>query len=268
MILGDIIRHKRLEVEASKKLVPPAELQLRVVPRSPCLFRQALSVAGQLSLIAEIKKASPSRGVLRADFDPAALARAYAEGGASALSVLTDTKYFQGEASHLKVARESARLPTLRKDFIIDEYQVWESAAIGADALLLIVAALEDHQLRDYLGLASELGLDALVEVHDRGQLERALGAGAEIIGINNRDLRTFETDIGVTLKLAPQVPDGHIIVSESGIHTGEDARKLRGVGVNAILVGEALMTSWDIAKKIRELTVDESQDMRDNESR
>jgi indole-3-glycerol phosphate synthase len=254
LILDDIIAHKRREVEQSKKLLPLAELQRQVTPRKPGDFRRALSAPGRVSLIAEIKKASPSRGVLRADFDPAALARAYAKGGASALSVLTDAKYFQGESSHLRAAKEATRLPTLRKDFIIDSYQVWETAAIGADAMLLIVAALDEHQARDYLALARELGMDALVEVHDREQLDVALKAGADIIGINNRDLRTFKTDIAVTLRLAPEAPVGRIIVSESGIHTGDDVRRLRGVGVSAILVGEALVTSSDIIRKMREL--------------
>ncbi len=258
MILDDIIEQKRREVAQAKERIPLAELRDRVAPRSPGAFAKAISAEGRICLIAEIKKASPSRGVLRRDFDPSALARLYAEGGASAISVLTDAKYFQGDPSHLKEAKEASRLPVIRKDFIIDEYQVWESAAIGADALLLIVAALTAEQLRSYLGLASPVGLDVLVEVHDGEQLETALDAGARIIGINNRDLRTFETDLEVTLRLAPKAPPGHIIVSESGILTREDVRKVRQAGVDAILVGEALVTSADIPAKMRELTGDQ----------
>lgn len=258
MILDDIIDQKRREVGRAKERIPLAVLRDRVAPRSSGAFAEAISAEGRICLIAEIKKASPSRGVLREDFDPSSLARLYAESGASAISVLTDAKYFQGDSSHLKEAKEASLLPVLRKDFIIDEYQIWESAVIGADALLLIVAALTAEQLRDYVSLAFRLGLDALVEVHDGKQLEAALDAGARIIGINNRDLRTFGTDLGVTLRLAPKAPPGHIIVSESGIHTREDVRKVRQAGVDAILVGEALMTSADIPGKIRELTSDQ----------
>ncbi len=258
MILDDIIDHKRREVSEAIHRTPLAALKERIVSCSPGMFSTAISATDRACLIAEIKKASPSRGVLRADFDPAALAGLYAESGASAISVLTDTRYFQGDASHLAQAKEASRLPVLRKDFIIDEYQIWESAAIGADAVLLIVAALSGEQLRDYLQLASHIGLDALVEVHDKKQLDTALDAGARIIGINNRDLRTFKTDLQVTMQLAPEVPDGHIIVSESGIHTGEDVRRVRQAGANAVLVGEALVTSDDITKKIRELTGDQ----------
>jgi indole-3-glycerol phosphate synthase len=258
LILDDIIDHKRREVSEANHRTPLAALKERIVSRSSGLFSKAIRATGRVCLIAEIKKASPSRGVLCADFDPAALAGLYAENGASAISVLTDAKFFQGDTSHLVQARETSRLPVLRKDFIIDEYQIWESAAIRADAVLLIVAALSEKQLRDFLQLASHVGLDALVEVHDKKQLDAALDAGARIIGINNRDLRTFTTDLQVTLQLAPEVPAGHIIVSESGIHTGEDVRRVRQAGVDAILVGEALVTSDDIPKKVRELTDDQ----------
>ncbi len=258
MILDDIIDHKRREIQEVKKRNPLAALRERVVPREAGLFAEAISNPDRLCLIAEVKKASPSRGVLCPEFDPPAIARIYAENGASALSVLTDSKYFQGDVFHLTQAKGACGLPALRKDFTIDEYQVWESAAIGADAILLIVAALSEGQLRDYLQLASELGLDSLVEVHDRMQLEAALGAGARIIGINNRDLGTFKTDVAVTLRLAKEIPAGHIIVSESGIHTRDDARRVREAGADAILVGEALMTSGDVSGKIRELIGDQ----------
>ncbi|RJP72788.1 MAG: indole-3-glycerol phosphate synthase TrpC [Candidatus Abyssobacteria bacterium SURF_17] len=258
-MLDDILAHKRREVSEARKRNPLTALQEQISVREHTAFSRAISAQGRVCLIAEIKKASPSRGVIRADFDPLALARDYAAAGASAISVLTDAKYFQGDPSHLQTAKLASRLPVLRKDFIIDEYQIWESAAIGADAILLIVAALSESQLRDCLALASRLALDALVEVHDREQLRTALAAGAHIIGINNRDLKTFTTDLAVTLRLAPEVPHGHIIVSESGIHTRDDVRRVAEAGVNAILVGEALMASPDIPAKIRELIGDQS---------
>jgi len=254
LILDEIIEHKRHEVSESKKKHPLAELQRRVVARKSGRFADAIGASDRLSLIAEVKKASPSRGVLCSNFNPPALARLYAEGGASAVSVLTDSRYFQGDISHMVQAKEASGLPVLRKDFIIDEYQVWESAAVGADAILLIVAGLAAGQLSDYLQMASEIGLDALVEIHDREQLDTALRAGARIIGINNRDLRVFKTDIRTTVELASGIPDGYILVSESGIHTGEDVRMLREAGADAILVGESLVTSDDIPAKIREL--------------
>ncbi len=254
MILDDIVEHKRREVDEAKRRNPIEKLRERVAPRESGGFRKAVGQPGRLCLIAEIKKASPSRGVIRADFDPAAIARSYADGGASAISVLTDAKYFQGDVAHLVQARDESGLPVLRKDFIIDEYQIWESAAIGADAALLIVAALDAGQLKDYLQLAGEVGLDALVEAHDAAEIETALDAGAEIVGINNRDLRTFKTDIETTLRLAERIPNDRVTVSESGIHTREDAQKVRDAGANAILVGEALMTCDDVSGKIREL--------------
>ncbi len=258
MILDDIIDHKRRELSETKQQHPPSSLQKRIASRTPGGFSKALRTPGRVSLIAEIKKASPSRGVLCAEFDPSRIARVYAESGASAISVLTDSRFFQGDASHLRQAKEASGLPILRKDFIIDEYQIWETAAMGADAVLLIVAALSAAQLGDYLALAHDVGLDALVEIHDAEQLNVALEAGVRIIGINNRDLKTFRTDLNVTLKLAPEVPPGHIIVSESGIRTADDVRKVRLAGVDAILVGEALMTSADIPRTIRELIGDQ----------
>ena len=265
MILDDIIAHKRREVSEAKAHTPLEKLRKSAIPHKPGTFTEAISAKNRTCLIAEVKKASPSRGVLRADFNASELARIYAENGASAISVLTDAKYFQGSVSHLKEAKAAARLPVLRKDFVIDEYQLWESADMGADAILLIVAALSETQLRDYVRVASEVGLDALVEIHDKRQLDSALEAGARIIGINNRDLRTFRTDLQVTLQLAPEVPHGNIIVSESGIHTREDVRKVAEAGVNAILVGEALVTSADISKKIQELIGGQGQDLRNN---
>lgn len=258
MILDDIIDHKRRELSEIKQQNPLPSLQKLVASRKPGGFSEALKRPERVSLIAEIKKASPSRGVLCAEFDPSRIAEVYADSGASAISVLTDSRFFQGDASHLIQAKEASGLPVLRKDFIIDEYQLWETAAMGADAVLLIVAALSAEQLGEYIKLAHDIGLGALVETHDSEQLNMALEAGAEIIGINNRDLKTFRTDLNVTLKLAPEVPPGHIIVSESGIHTADDVRKIRQAGVDAILVGEALMTSTDIPRTMRELIGDQ----------
>ena len=209
---------------------------------------------GEPAVIAEIKKASPSKGVLREDLDPAAVAAGYERGGAAALSVLTDRDFFQGSERNLELARATCSLPVLRKDFIIDPYQVYEARAIGADCILLIVAALGDAMLRELAGLAGHLGMDALVEVHDAEELERALALEVPLIGINNRDLRTFRTDIATTLELAPRVPDDRLVVTESGIHTREDVARLREAGVHAFLVGEAFMRADDPGARLAEL--------------
>ncbi|RJP25111.1 MAG: indole-3-glycerol phosphate synthase TrpC [Candidatus Abyssobacteria bacterium SURF_5] len=253
-MLDDILAHKRREVAEAKERTPLPELKKKAERGPGGFFAGAIRSVDGIKLIAEIKKASPSKGLLSADFDPARLADVYACGGASALSVLTDRKYFQGDPSYLRIAKRVSRLPVLRKDFVIDEYQLWESLVIGGDAVLLIVAALDRKSLRNFVALSSELGLDALVEAHDAEQLDAALEAKAGIIGINNRDLRTFETRLATTLELAPRVPDGIILVSESGISTAGDVRMLRDAGVDAILVGEALVTSPDIQRKMREL--------------
>lgn len=215
-------------------------------------FRAALERPG-IALIAEVKKASPSKGVIRADFHPAEIARAYEASGASALSVLTDEKYFQGKLAYLEEARAAVGLPLLRKDFIIHPAQIIE--AVGrADAVLLIVTALSPAELGEYLALATACGLDTLVEVHDRAELDIALESGAPVIGINNRDLRTFVVDVDTTLRLLPAIPDDRIVVSESGITTHAQVAALEEVGVDAILVGEALMASPDIAAATRTL--------------
>jgi indole-3-glycerol phosphate synthase len=206
------------------------------------------------SLIAEIKKASPSAGIIAPEFDPVRIAHAYEGAGASALSVLTDEKFFQGRIEYLQQIRAVVRLPVLRKDFIIDELQVYESAARGADAILLIVAILEDGPLKRFRELAAQMRLAALVEVHDEGELDRALGSGATLIGVNNRDLRDFSVNLATTERLAARIPGDKIVVAESGINTCADVARVANAGVHAILVGESLIRSGDIGTKVREL--------------
>ena len=216
-------------------------------------FARALS-ANPPAIIAEIKKASPSRGLIAADFDPPRIARAYEAGRAAAISVLTDRKHFQGSLADLEAARAAVRLPVLRKDFTIDPFHVMEAAAHDADAILLIVAVLSDRELRDFRELAASYGMAALVEVHDGEELKRAIASGAEIIGVNNRDLRTFQVRLETSLELAAAMPAGVIRVAESGIRTAEDVRKLRAAGYHACLVGEHLMTAQDPATAVKAL--------------
>ena len=215
----------------------------------------ALALGGDHTrLIAEVKRSSPSRGVLCPNFNPVELAQSYAQGGAAAISVLTEANYFEGSIDYLAAIREEVRLPLLRKDFIFDPYQVYESSAYGADALLLIVAILSQEQLEELLSLSHSLGLRCLVEVHSEDEVERALLSQAKIIGINNRDLNAFTVDINTTHRLRPLIPQQRIVVSESGIRSQGDVEKLRGWGVNAVLVGEALVTASDVQNKVREL--------------
>ncbi len=218
-------------------------------------FRAALTASDRVALIAEVKKASPSKGVIREDFDPTAIARSYERGGARCLSVLTDTDFFQGRLEDLAQARESVSLPALRKDFILDPLQMLEARAWGADGVLMIVAALGDGVLVELLATAHGLGMDALVEVHDGRELERAVAAGADMIGINNRDLRTFEVDIETTRRLAAGVPEGVVLVAESGISSRADIESLKPCGIDAVLVGEGLMRAADIEAAVRELS-------------
>jgi indole-3-glycerol phosphate synthase len=257
-ILEKILTRKRDETRARLTLKSQAEIETAARNAPPCRgFYQAITqriAAGGPAVIAEIKKASPSKGVIRADFDPAAIAASYAQAGAACLSVLTDRDFFQGSNDHLLQARAACRLPVLRKDFTIDPYQVYEARAIGADCILLIVAALDDARLRELASIAGELNMDVLVEVHNREELERGLMLRTPLIGVNNRDLRTFETSLDTTLGLLVDVPDDRVIVTESGIHTAEDVRLLRRRGVEAFLVGEAFMAAPDPGAKLKKL--------------
>ncbi len=252
MILDDIVAHKRTEVEALLTAFPHWERETPPVrPRRD--FAAALS-AGGVRVIAEFKRRSPAAGALNEGADPGDCARRYARAGASALSVLTDNRFFGGALADLDAAAGAAALPVLRKDFIIHPVQVWQSAQYAADAVLLIVAALVDAALRDLLARVGAAGMQALVEVHTEGELDRALAAGARIIGINNRDLRTFKVDLGVTARLRPRIPADRIVVSESGIRTRADIERLAGLGVHAALIGEALMSAPDPEALLAEL--------------
>jgi indole-3-glycerol phosphate synthase len=255
-VLAEILAHKREELKAAKERVPPAALAERAERSSetPRGFRRALASAEPPAVVAELKRRSPSRGEIRPDFDPVACARDYAEGGAAALSVLTDERYFGGRLEYLTRVREAVRLPLLRKDFLIDPYQVDEARAAGADAVLLIVSALGGGELRELLGCARARSLDALVEVHDEAELESALAAGADLVGVNNRDLRSFVTDLTVTERLAPRVPSGVLLVAESGIAGPADVARLARAGARAFLVGESLMREAEPGRALRRL--------------
>jgi len=253
-MLEKIVAQKRKDVEQRKKMLPLSCLKECIAQQKPPLdFALALK-GNHMRLIAEVKQASPSRGVLNPNFNPTKLAKTYAEGGAAAISVLTEENYFKGSIDYLAAIREVVRLPLLRKDFIFDPYQVYESRAYGADALLLIATILSRPQLEELLSLSHSLGLRCLVEVHKENEVERALRSKAGIIGINNRDLATFNIDINTTRRLRPLIPQTRIVVSESGIKTRSDTEKLKEWGVNAILVGETLVTAGDILTKMREL--------------
>lgn len=254
-ILEKIVASKRREIEESRVRVPEKELEQRLAQAPPVRdFRAALSRPGGIQVIAEVKKASPSAGVIRADFDPLAVARIYEEHGAAALSVLTDAPFFQGELAYLTAIRDMAGVPLLRKDFIIERYQLLEARAAGADAVLLIAEILEGPILPRLLREAGALGMAALVEFHDAGNWPRVVDSGATIVGVNNRDLRTFTTALEHTLELAPHLPPGCLLVSESGIRTRADVERLEAAGVKAILVGETLMRAPDIGAKLDEL--------------
>jgi len=257
-ILQHILARKIEEIRERSAQIGLAELSARVADLPPTRgFAAALEAkveAGSPAVIAEVKKASPSKGVIRADFDPAAIARSYAAGGAACLSVLTDADFFQGSEAYLQQARAACDLPVLRKDFTIDPYQVYEARAIGADCILLIVAALGDASLLELALLAAELDLDVLVEVHDEDELERALEIPAPLIGVNNRNLSTFETSLDTTLRLQGRIDDGRLLVTESGIHTPADVARMRAAGVGAFLVGEAFMRAADPGAELARL--------------
>ncbi len=256
MILDTIVRHKKREIKLLKAARPMRHLMEQVsrLGRKKPIFKKALTGGGGLSVIAEIKRRSPSKGVLRKNFDAGAIARGYAQGGAKALSVLTDKKFFGGSGEDLRKAKAASGLPILRKDFILDEYQVYESRLMGADAVLLIASILSPLKLRKLATLAKKLGLDCLIEVHSAGELKKALRIKPGIVGINNRDLRTFRVDMGVTEKLIRRVPSNVLVVSESGIQNHEDLIYLRSLGVRAALVGESLMRQEDVTKALRQL--------------
>jgi indole-3-glycerol phosphate synthase len=261
-ILEKIVEQKKIEVAALPKRPATAEHLRWAVKRNGQRrdFASALRFPrhGKVALIAEVKKASPSAGLIRPDFHPVEIARAYEAAGASCISVLTDVEFFQGSLHYLREIREAVHLPLLRKDFIIDAGQILEAIEWGADAVLLIVSILSDQELKLFISLCSEAGLDALVEVHDEQELDRALAAGAAIIGVNNRDLRTFKVDLGTTERLVTRARQqshaARMFVAESGIHTSQDVARLAAAGSNAILVGESLMREKDIEAKVREL--------------
>ena len=254
MILDEIVANKIKEIESSKRRTSLAEMQRRAKQQAPPLnFTAALSSAG-IKLIAEVKKASPSKGIIRHDFDAVKIAWIYEQNGAAAISMLTDEKFFQGKLGYLRDVRQAVKIPVLRKDFILDSYQVYESRAYGADAILLIVSILTFDKLSELLKLSRSLGISCLVEVHTENELIIALRTEARIIGINNRDLTTMKTDITTTERLRPIIPAGRLIVSESGIKDRRDVENLEKLGINAVLVGETLMASTDISAKVKEL--------------
>ncbi len=257
-ILRRILAAKAEEVETRADELPLAELQARIddaeMPRGFAGRLQLTVESGRLAVIAEIKKASPSKGVIRADFDPAAIAASYEAGGATCLSVLTDERYFYGCAEDLRVARAACSLPVLRKDFIIDPYQVYEARAMSADCVLLIAGALGDGMMRELCALARDLRMDTLLEVHDAQELERALALDTPLIGVNNRSLRTFETHLDTTLELLPRIGRGRLVITESGINSRDDVARMRKGGISCFLVGEAFMRARDPGAKLAEL--------------
>jgi indole-3-glycerol phosphate synthase len=259
-ILDEIIVYKKFEVSRLRARQPVGALEAECRGLPPARdFEAALRPRGgrRVSLIAEVKRASPSQGALRLDLDPVSQARAYASAGASAVSVLTDEKYFRGSVDDLVAVREAVGAPLLRKEFIVEEYQLWESRAAGADAVLLIVAALDQQQLSDLAQAARGIGLATLVEVHTAGELERAVALGARVIGVNNRDLQSLQTSLAPSLGLLPLVPAGPVAVSESGINTSADVERVVKAGAHAILVGEALVRAPDVEGKVRELLLE-----------
>ncbi len=255
MMLSKIIEEKRREIDRAQKQVSLSELKTRVSSiYEKSQFKKNISRKGHINLIAEIKKSSPSKGIIRADFDPMRIALAYQASGASAISVLTDERFFDGKLEYLRTVKERVTIPVLRKDFIIDEYQIYETLANGADAMLLIAQILTQEELTRFLNLARDLGMDVLVEAHNEEDIEKALNSNAAIIGINNRDLTNFNVDIDTTQRLIRLIPETKVIVSESGIETYEQVMFLKSLGVNAVLIGETFMRADNIGEKVREL--------------
>ena len=254
-ILDQIVATKREEIERAKSAIPIAELKALLTDAPPVRnFFAPLAACGPIKLIAEVKKASPSKGVIRSDFDPVTIARTYETHGATCLSVLTDEQYFQGSLEYLKQVRQAVAIPVLRKDFILDSYQLVEARVAGADAVLLIAECLDDCNLRKLHNEALELGLTPLVEFYERANLDRVLAAGATLVGINNRDLRTFQVELHHTIRLREKVPLDCVLVAESGIHTRADVVRLESAGVEAMLVGESLMREPDIGAAVDRL--------------
>lgn len=257
-VLKKILNRKAEEVSERLSRRPLASVRAEAEGQEPCRgFYRALRTnveQGLSAVIAEVKKASPSKGVIRADFHPAQIAESYKKGGAACLSVLTDHDFFQGDEQYLLDARQQVSLPVLRKDFMVDPYQIYESRALGADCILLIVSALDDSLMRDLASLATELEMDVLTEVHDGHELERALRLKLPLIGINNRNLRTFETSLDTTIDLLSEIPEEHLVVTESGIHSKEDVALMRQNNVHTFLVGESFMRAEEPGKKLNEL--------------
>ena len=261
-VLDEIVAHKRAEVAARRAACPQAALEAACRGLGPAReLAEALTPGAgrRVRLIAEVKKASPSKGVLAADLDVTAQARTYAAAGADAVSVLTDARWFKGSLEDLVAVRGVMTRPLLRKDFTIDEYQLWEARAAGADAALLIVAALDRRALRDLHQAAKGVGVHTLVEAHTSAELEEALAIGARVVGVNNRNLQTLTTDLGTSLRLLPLIPPGHVAVAESGIFTRDDVERVAAAGAHAVLVGEALVRAGDVAAKVRELCLEEA---------
>lgn len=256
MILDEIIEKRKIQLEREKSEFPfeKAKAEAEKYGRACVNFKKALASKERLSVIAEVKKASPSKGLIQPDFDPVKTAAAYEQSGADAVSCLTEEYYFQGSSAYFREIRRSIKLPMLRKDFIFDPYQIYEARLMGADAVLLIAAVLDDGRLKEYKKIAEAMGMDILTEVHGEIELERVLALGFDIIGINNRNLKTFEVSLGATERLAQLVPAGKVIVSESGIRNSEDMKSVRKYGADAVLIGETLMKSGDTGRTLRRL--------------
>jgi len=254
-ILAEIISYKKKRIAQKKEKIPLAKLKDKIAELpSARNFKRAISSSGKINLICEIKRASPSSGLICKDFQPKEIAQTYERNGAAAISILTEEKYFQGDILHLFSVKQTVKIPLLRKDFIIDEYQLFESRAFGADAVLLISSLLNVEEMANFMKIVENLGMEALLEVHSEEDLEKVLSTPADVIGINNRDLKDFTVDLKVTENLVKKIPKGKIVVSESGIKSKEDVLLLKNIGINAILLGQVLLESEDIGRKLREM--------------